>query len=927
MLTQTERPQSISGERSISAKHEAYLPTTLQQHHLMSDSRHAHLPIDHILAEIASLPLVSECAFESGLTALDPAMGAKPPLPTRNCATASFWRAAEAEILCAFPSFSVDEVVSLRDYLWFNGFETNQPVAMHRYLRSVAHSLLECTGPIARPRVPDSAIKPEGPSNGLSAWTRARRLWRWVTFAMPPDLLLAALGPHQQMPDRVELLTPTVSRILSDGGFAETHLHVGAAVDFPLLWASLQRAIADPQTKATASASPGACLKEGRLIGPWLIRAAITRYLLGAFLQSQSTYPFVRYLDDVALPLVSKVLGITRASALVGGLEELKSGQLKKGPDQHAVLQSIFATLTQVRVGRDPDTVDEAMLVDPLAKLFRPRGPRITAEMEFVAAALRYLESGAGLKDSLFATLFWQAIRVRGIFYRHVVQRPMTPGLQWFIRHYSRISPGRRPLHIGVQFERAGQIGGVEDGLRSLEVRTSPDEDREKTLGGLLKIDFPRNPRFQTSSIPSPQTRPAIEYGVVLHFTKERSEDARKGRPQAHWKGSHADPTASMTGYRYSRYYNTKANEARAFAQVLRNFPVSLEILRGMDVCTDELGVPTWVFVPLYQHVKTAGEHAATKLRQCLGLDVPPLQATAHVGEDFVHLLGGLRRVDEAIRHLGLREGDRLGHAVALGVDAMAWAQQAGRIALPRQERLLDLLWEWSWYARHGAPHDGGRAALLQREISRLWDALAKEPPGSPYELEQLVEDLHNPWSLKEAGFPNGPMPSPSKDRVGRVLDYLTDTQIFANGHHLEWIDPAEEGEALARLQAGLRRKVSTLGLTVEVNPSSNLLIGNLADLTNHPLWRLQSTRSNPDAPPVAVCVGSDDPLTFATTLREEFQLLHDAMTLGGLSEEEACCRVDRLRRRGMEARFTVPRSNHGLLALRCVIPPEPLIP
>ena len=127
----------------------------------------------------------------------------------------------------------------------------------------------------------------------------------------------------------------------------------------------------------------------------------------------------------------------------------------------------------------------------------------------------------------------------------------------------------------------------------------------------------------------------------------------------AHWRGSHADPVVSPdlhspsgenpSGYRYARYYNTKRIEALALAWLLRHYPLALELVRGLDVCTDELGVPTWVLVPLLTYVHQAGEVASTAVQRQRGLSLPPLRTTVHAGEDFVHLLTGLRYVDEAI--------------------------------------------------------------------------------------------------------------------------------------------------------------------------------------------------------------------------------------------------------------------------------------
>jgi len=103
---------------------------------------------------------------------------------------------------------------------------------------------------------------------------------------------------------------------------------------------------------------------------------------------------------------------------------------------------------------------------------------------------------------------------------------------------------------------------------------------------------------------------------------------------------------------------------------------------------------------------------------------------------------------------------------------------------------------------------------------------------------------------------------------------------------------------------------VGTSGLAVEVNPTSNLLIGNLGDLTTHPLWRLRPPYPGEDITPVSICVGSDDPVVFGSNLRQEYQALYDAMLLAGLSDEEARQWLDRTRACGLETRFTLAQRS-----------------
>lgn len=89
---------------------------------------------------------------------------------------------------------------------------------------------------------------------------------------MPPDLLLVTLGNRDKGPDRVELVSPALNSHLKDCGFAETHLHLGAGLDFPLLWNVAIFAISEPNLKPTIFESPGAEYNRGRGMIQWLIR-------------------------------------------------------------------------------------------------------------------------------------------------------------------------------------------------------------------------------------------------------------------------------------------------------------------------------------------------------------------------------------------------------------------------------------------------------------------------------------------------------------------------------------------------------------------------------------------------------------------------------------------------------------------------------
>src|ERR1044071_6709687 len=97
----------------------------------MSSARLTGIPMDHVQAEVAAFPLASEAAFTLGPTELQHDLGGE---------TAALWRQAENAWLAHFPGYSLDEVVALRDRLWFRD---GHSVPLHRYLKQLAGMFLE----------------------------------------------------------------------------------------------------------------------------------------------------------------------------------------------------------------------------------------------------------------------------------------------------------------------------------------------------------------------------------------------------------------------------------------------------------------------------------------------------------------------------------------------------------------------------------------------------------------------------------------------------------------------------------------------------------------------------------------------------------------------------------------------------------------
>jgi hypothetical protein len=712
--------------------------------------------------------------------------------------------------------------------------------------------------------------------------------WRWLSFALPPDLLIAALAASHGVPppsSHISLQLANTADFISEDGIANVHLHLAAAFPFELLWTSLVTRLGLDEVDARSlDASGRPPFGSGRTFLSWLVTAALTRLTLASFLWHRET-------DRARLfsPFLSSILergqgGQQHAEALRAlalGTEPVSSARIRP------VLRRFGGTGHLTRLPSTPEEVDQQ---DPLWRWQRA-SHRTPPELLFLHRGLSYLLQGQP-RDSAFARLFWQYIRIRGLTYRYLVQEPGSAGLDWFSIHFKRISPLRKGLDRA-RMAAALALESRGPSLRSLEVRGSPTPSWPK-VHALIQ---------QVASAPAPQGCEP-ERGLVLHFAKESHH------PTTH--APHADPRQLAHGCRFGSYFHSRLREAMAIEAALSQHPESLVILRGLDVCSNELSVPTWVFLPLFARLKRHSERISSHLSRWG--NVPPLRFTLHAGEDFRRLIEGLRRIHEPIEFGALGVGDRLGHAVALGVDPQAWAAAMSSVWQPTEERLEDLLWELDRYRRGELPVDPSRIELVRGEVHDLaWRIYRVH--ASEEELLQARRLRHTPNVLSQLGFPfmQGTPPAGAGRALELLFRYLTEADVFVRGQTpIEIRADMGESRMLGEAQRFLRTLLGRLDMTVEVNPSSNVLIGDFP-LEQHPIFRLQPLPGQElPLPPVSVALGDDDPITFASCLPDEFGHLFYALIRRGVSAQRVREWLERVRAHGLRARFTLPESIAG---------------
>lgn len=191
------------------------------------------------------------------------------------------------------------------------------------------------------------------------------------------------------------------------------------------------------------------------------------------------------------------------------------------------------------------------------------------------------------------------------------------------------------------------------------------------------------------------------------HFS--RSSKSKNGkRPKADLKGNWEKAEnllrflLQQSGWNQPEFLGGKLNPHFHF-QPTRWF-------RGLDVAGDENALKIEGFAPMLRWLRSGLLTKQEGERESTGFHL-----SIHAGEDYAHPTSGMRHIDETVRFCEMRDGDRLGHALALGIEPTLWAERQGEMLLTLDEHLDNLVWLW-----HYATVLSGKLQLAQRVIPLL---------------------------------------------------------------------------------------------------------------------------------------------------------------------------------------------------------------
>lgn len=418
------------------------------------------------------------------------------------------------------------------------------------------------------------------------------------------------------------------------------------------------------------------------------------------------------------------------------------------------------------------------------------------------------------------------------------------------------------------------------DTLVGLEARISPKETAEENRKAI------QNHLKSLEGIEAGKDRTFF----VFHFVKEPDRELTSGKQQC-------------------RHYRKRVEvrkRAIAIEQFRQNYPEEAAMVYGIDACSPEIGCRPEVFAQAFTYLRGMQE-SANLHSEC----VPRLGISYHVGEDFLDIVDGLRAIDEAVHFLQMDSGDRLGHALALGVSPTEWYEFKGkRVLMTKQEHLDNVVWIYMKIRKYNIRHSESMLQKLHRDYIHCF----KDIYGSQVECD--INEYYDAWKLRgdnpevyladsigqsdtewDYFALNECYPENKKIRCQKCCKdlyvlYHFDENVKRRGAEVVECKVSRDLiEVIEQIQKCLQREIARLGISVEANPSSNYMIGTFNRYDQHPIRNFYNKgltvnyEELMENPQIDVTINTDDQAIFSTSLENEYAYI--ALSMEKLRDQD----------------------------------------
>ena len=528
-----------------------------------------------------------------------------------------------------------------------------------------------------------------------------------------------------------------------------------------------------------------------------------------------------------------------------------------------------------------------------------------------------------GKEDNLYIRqCIMQYMRIRNYLFRVSVQQKTIKGLDYFQQEHYRISSALGHMNIKDFWENAIREQLQNQNIYKIEFRTSFSgkvSDLKKDIFRFLEAYekvlmedycYEENGKYCLE-------RKIPQVGLVMHFLKRPDETL----PEKCFENGRMDCSYFHFG-ELQKYYQRQIDN---FVKLRSEYSELSKYLVGIDAASLENTTPIWVFVPIYEKARDGWADQIGR-REKENAYVQSLGFTFHAGEDFRHILSGLRRIDEVVEYLKFHAGDRIGHGIVLGMSAREWRDRNPVVIIPQIEALENYLWAYDMLSKNYSNFQATILAYMEKKIFELAKRIYGTIDGLTVEI--LILGYHRMFDINcnkdifQGDFNNAISKIGNKkiqllkkefcDKVCAEERIFWNADLLVAARHcknfvgkMEYPMHYEVTEQdlliIEELQKILIEKLGRLGIVIEVNPSSNTAIADLDTFGKNQFYKMNDAY---DIQNLIVCVNSDDPAVFNTNVSNELAYIYYGMLEHGVSREAALRWIDQIRENGINSSF-----------------------
>ena len=775
-------------------------------------------------------------------------------------------------------------------------------------------------------------------------------IWNILSRLIVPDVIIAAFFVEAGLEDRnylygqnggVYLADKTLSAVLARG-VAENHMHFNVGIEYSVLWKYLTNIW---RWEVYFNGTEEWNFKIDQVL---LFAAVVYRYLYASYMEMGSKeISFYSYIEEF-LPETEKQLQEL--------LHDLKCGI--EGKELSYYREFYYMFLQHIKNAWEIRETDD-FLLDTVYKA--EIGLKTSSEMIFLVQTLQWLRNG---QNTLEEQLFMQYIRIKNGYFQQFVQPNHILGQNYFFRFFGTARNaekfgGKNSSYIYREIFKS-QAQNIN--IKKLEIRITPDFVLANK-NGIQEYELAE--RSLKKSILSNVRNVIVEYieyckmivnhdgdaenwytqldrcyengqgvfpsiGIVYHFQKRDYLDNKIG--DMCWLKYAQSGTAPAYSKHLLVWRKQIVNCARAMEELRSSIPYLAEYIVGIDAASNENSMEPWMLAPAYRTIRN---RKITKPLIVNGngifLRIPNIGFTYHVGEEFRHIMSGLRHISEVMEHFNYKAGDRLGHAIALGVDVDQWVRENEVITIPAMEHLENLLWLWgSIVQKKLIVHL--EVEQLEGQIMMCAEKIFEDCTGmTAYMLYQAYLEKFNENHeniFKEFKDTCREETIPQENPAKAHFCYWYDAERHGTGqlwtkekilctyycplYFMRFQQPIfvpimeDEAVVYKEVQQQLIEKVERDGIFVETNPTSNIAIGEIDGLFKHYIMRLNSAGLEYKDPQeaVLVTVNADDPVVFSTNTENELAYIYYALVHAGYKKEKILEWMEKVRKYGMDGSF-----------------------